>query len=287
MEQVTFKNNKNTLYIVSTPIGNLEDITYRAVNILKEVTHILAEDTRVTGVLLKKYNIDTKMISLHEHNEFEKTDLVVNLLNEGDIALVSDAGTPLVNDPGSILVKEVIKQGFNVSSIPGASAFLAGLVASGISSETFTYLGFLPRKDSKQKEFLNNYKLSNETLIVYESPNRINKTLKNLMEVFSNRSVTIGRELTKIFETYTRTTLLEASKMEWITRGEYVIIIEGNNEEIDENLSISELVAYYLDLGYDEKEAMRNTAKRLGISRRDVYEEFKVNKTWFYYNKTL
>src|SRR5690606_5033431 len=197
----TFDETKSTLYIVSTPIGNLKDITLRALDVLKEVDLVLAEDTRVSLKLLNHYDIHKPLLSYEKFNEKERVDTIINRLKENqNIALISDAGTPLLSDPGSILVNKVIEEGFNVVAVPGASALLTGLVISGIRTEPFTFLGFLPRKQSEAKKILINYYNRIETLVIYESPLRINDTLNLLYETLGNRYLVLTRELTKKFE---------------------------------------------------------------------------------------
>lgn len=273
--QQTFRNNKNTLYLVSTPIGNLEDMTFRAVNTLNECVVIFAEDTRVTKRLLDHYNIKTNLISYHEHEKYDKLDLVLKYLNEGDVCLVSDAGTPLISDPGDELVRFVIENGFNVSSIPGASASITALTSSNLNATPHLFLGFLPRKKGEMKSLLNEFKAVKSTLIIYESPFRVKETLKTVYEVYGNRLVTIARELTKIYETFIRTDLKEAIKMEHINKGEYVIMIEGFIKE-ENTLSIKELYDKYYNEGYREKVIFDKISKDLNVSKRDIYKEIKI-----------
>lgn len=277
MEQVSFKNNKKTLYLVSTPIGNLEDITYRAINTLNSVSIVFAEDTRTSSILFKHYNINTKMISYHEHEKYDKIDLVLNYLKNGeDVALISDAGTPGISDPGFELVLKVIEQGFNVVSIPGATASITALTSSGLLMQPHLFVGFLPRKTNEIKFELNKYINLKATLIIYESPFRVKNTLKLLHEVYGNRRVVLARELTKLFETITRTTLLESLDLEINTKGEYVILVEGYIEE-EIKLSIEELYEKYDNEGYKEKVIFEKIAKDLNISKKDVYQKIKID----------
>lgn len=275
--QKSFETNQKKLYIVSTPIGNLSDMTYRAVDVLKMVDVILAEDTRNSGILLKHYKIDTKMMSYHEFNKNEKEKLILEMLDEGkNIALISDAGTPGISDPGYEIIKSAIDQGFDVISIPGASAILTALVSSGLVIQPFTFIGFLPRKKSEAKSLLSTYVLRKETLVIYESPLRIDKTNGLLREILGNRKVSYARELTKKFETIYRMDLDKAMSETFDNRGEYVIVIEGNKEEIIYENSIADHVKKYMDLGHDEKEAMKLVAKDRKISKSDVYREYKI-----------
>lgn len=274
--QQTFKNNKNILYLVSTPIGNLEDITFRAINILKESIVIFAEDTRVSKQLLNHYNIDTKLISYHEHEKFDKLSLITDYLKEGNVCLISDAGTPLLSDPGFELVNHVINSGYNVTSIPGPSASITALTSSNLLVEPHLFVGFLPRKKGEIINKLNEFKTVKATLIFYESPFRVDETLKILYEVYGNRKVTIARELTKMFETYIRTNLKEAINMDHIKKGEYVILVEGYIKE-NNNYSIKELYDKYTLEGYKEKIVFEKISKELSISKRDVYKEIKID----------
>lgn len=276
--QESFRNDKKTLYLVSTPIGNLKDITYRAVEVLSNVEVIFAEDTRTSMRLLSHYNIKTKMKSYHEHNKLEKENDVLWYLENGfDVALISDAGTPGISDPGFEIANKVIEKGFNVSSIPGATASMTALVASGLKMQPNLFLGFLPRKESEITLFLNKYLTVDATLIFYESPFRIDKTINYLFEILGDRRVVIARELTKIYETFIRTTLKEAIKMEFINKGEYVILVEGFIQE-ESNLSVIDLFVKYQKLGLDDMTNMKLIAKELGISKREVYDKIKTNK---------
>lgn len=275
--QTSFKDKKPTLYIVSTPIGNLEDITYRAINILNEVSVVFAEDTRVSSKLFKHYGIKTNLISYYEERKYEKIDLVLDQLKAGlDVALISDAGTPGISDPGFELIEKVIENNFYVVSIPGATASIAALTSSGLKMQPHLFVGFLPRKESEIKSVLNEYRTVKATLIFYESPHRITKTLKSLLACLGNRKVVLARELTKMFETLDRTNLEEAINKEHNIKGEYVILVEGYVKEAIINPDINAYVDKYIKQGFSEKEAMRLTANELNISRRDVYQKIKV-----------
>lgn len=274
----TFDETKSTLYIVSTPIGNLKDITLRALDVLKEVDLVLAEDTRVSLKLLNHYDIHKPLLSYEKFNEKERVDTIINRLKENqNIALISDAGTPLLSDPGSILVNKVIEEGFNVVAVPGASALLTGLVISGIRTEPFTFLGFLPRKQSEAKKILINYYNRIETLVIYESPLRINDTLNLLYETLGNRYLVLTRELTKKFETTYRGELKDIKDEIFDTRGEYVIYVEGKLEKIivSDDIILKKMDEY-IKKGLLEKDAMKMVAKDLNISKKEVYQVIKI-----------
>jgi len=277
--QKSFKDPKPTLYVVATPIGNLKDMSYRAVEILNEVDLILAEDTRTSSVLLNHYNIKKQMMSYHEFNKDEKESHIINLLNEGkNLALISDAGTPGINDPGYEIIKKVIDSGFYVVSIPGASAILAAIVTSGLVIQPFTFLGFLPRKQAEMKKIVSDYIGRKETLVIYESPLRIGKTIQLIYQVLGERNISLARELTKAFETIIRTTLSQATQMEHNPKGEYVIIIEGDNlkqTEFDE--TIVEHVSRLIKQGETEKAAMKLVSVERSIPKSEVYQAFKID----------
>ena len=278
--QESFRNNKNSLYLVSTPIGNLSDITYRAIEVLKQVDIIFAEDTRLSKILLDHYGINKKTFSYFDHNEIVSGDKILNYLKEGkEVALISDAGTPGISDPGYLIAKEAIKEGFNVVSIPGVSALLAALVVSGLALQPFTFIGFLPRKESEKKAALEIYKYRKETIIIYEAPTRINNTLKTIYDILGNREIALAREMTKKYETIYRGYLSAFIDAEIVLKGEFVIIIEGNiSDDAFKDLSIINHITLYLRQGYDEKEAMKLVAKDLNISKSEVYKEYKIRR---------
>ncbi|MFH0767769.1 MAG: 16S rRNA (cytidine(1402)-2'-O)-methyltransferase [Bacillota bacterium] len=277
--QKSFKDQKPTLYVVSTPIGNLKDISYRAIEILNEVDVILAEDTRASSVLLNHYQIKKPMMSYHEFNKDEKESQIIALLDEGkNIALISDAGTPGINDPGYEIIKKVIDLGYYVVSIPGASAILAAIVTSGLIIQPFTFLGFLPRKQVEMKKTIENYVGRKETLVIYESPLRIGKTIKILYQILGDRKISLARELTKAFETIIRTSLHEAQDIEHNTKGEYVIIIEGDYQVqtiFDE--TIVDHVQRFVKSGMDEKKAMKQVSIERSIPKSAVYQAYKID----------
>lgn len=272
---------KGTLYLCATPIGNLEDMTYRAVRMLGEVELIAAEDTRHTRQLLTHFDIHTKLTSYHEHNKFEKGPELIDYMLEGhDLICVSDAGLPGICDPGSHLAQLAIEAGITVSPLPGANAGLSALICSGLDTTAFTFIGFLPKTAKKQQEVLEGVRSHKETLIFYEAPHHLKGTLKVMGKVLGGqRRAVLGRELTKKFEEFRRGTIAElmAYYEENEPRGEYVIIVEGAGEEAaaeeqEEALSPVELCHKLMEEGMAKKEAMRETAKRLGLSRRDVYQ---------------
>lgn len=277
---ITDSNEYGTLYLCATPIGNLEDMTYRAVRILGEVELIAAEDTRHTRQLLTHFAIHTKLTSYHEHNKFTKGPELIDYLRSGkDLVCVSDAGLPGICDPGSHLAELAIAQGIRVSPLPGANAGLSALICSGLDTTLFTFVGFLPRTAKKQQEKLGQVQDYAGTLIFYEAPHHLKGTLKAIYSVLGDRKAVLGRELTKKFEEFRRGTLSELlSYYESETpRGEFVILVAGTSENETKaepiiNASPVELCQKFIAEGMDKKEAMRKTAKTLGISRREVYK---------------
>ena len=277
----TEKNEYGVLYLSATPIGNLEDMTERAIRMLREADIIAAEDTRHTRKLLTHFDIHTPLTSYHEHNKLEKGPVLVKRLLDGEnIVCVSDAGLPGISDPGSHLAQLAIEAGIRVSPIPGANAALSALICSGLDTTMFTFVGFLPKTGKKSRELLAEISKRRETLIFYEAPHHLKKTLKELSDALGeNRRAAVARELTKRFEEFKRATLGEllAWYEEHEPRGEFVIIVSGA-EEAEESavaeteLSPVELVAQYESQGLSRKEAMREAAKQLGMSRRDVYK---------------
>ncbi|GKX32228.1 ribosomal RNA small subunit methyltransferase I [Vallitalea longa] len=270
------------LYLVATPIGNLEDITYRAVRLLNEVDVIAAEDTRHTKKLLNHFDIDTPLTSYHEHNKMEKGPYLVKKLEDGiNIALVTDAGTPGISDPGEDLVKLCLENNIEVTSAPGAVALITALILSGISTRRFVFEGFLPFDKKQRNSIMQKLAVEHRTIILYEAPHRLKQTLKQLLDILGNRNLAITRELTKKFEEINPTTLEEAIDKynDELPRGEYVLIIEGKpldelrNEEIEkwENISIKDHFDKYIKEGLDKKSAMKKVAKDRGTSKRDIY----------------
>jgi 16S rRNA (cytidine1402-2'-O)-methyltransferase len=266
------------LYIVSTPIGNLEDITLRAIRILKEVDLIACEDTRVTKKLLSHYQVQKPLTSYHEHNEEEKAKYLLSLLEAGkNIALVSDAGTPGISDPGYRLIRIASKNGVEVISIPGSNAAIAALSVSGLSSLSFTFFGFIPKSTKKRREFLEAIKEFSQTLIFFESPNRVTKTLNDALEIFGNRNVSISRELTKVFEETLRgeiSSIIEKLKQRKENRGEFTIVIEGKNKQNQVGKEIVEKeLKILMERGLSLKDTVKEVSRNLGLSKSKVYKE--------------
>lgn len=277
--QKTYEDNMSAkLYLVGTPIGNFQDMTYRAVDTLKYVDEIYCEDTRITGLLLKHFEIPTKMHSYHIYNEKELSLSIIEKIKSGkNIAVVSDAGMPSISDPGYLIATIAIQNDIDVCIIPGVSAGITALVGSGIPSNKFTFVGFLNSKDNKRKEELEQLKFKEETLILYEAPHRIKETLEMLNDIMPNREIVLARELTKKYEEYLRGTSKEILEVVEELKGEMVIIISGcqNEEKVAKliSLSIKEHYRFYIENGYENKEAMKLVAKDRGISKSEVYQE--------------
>jgi len=274
-------NKPGILYLCATPIGNLEDMTYRAVRLLGEVNRIAAEDTRHTRKLLTHYDIHTALTSYHEHNKFTKgPELIDYLLTGEDLVLVSDAGLPGIADPGSHLAQLAIAEGIQVTPLPGANAALSGLICSGLDTTIFTFVGFLPKTTKKKREILANLPKRPETLLFYESPHHLKATLKELAEVLGpDRPAAVGRELTKKFEEFIRGSLGSIAEhfQDNQPRGEFVIVVDGYNREADtdrvvETIEPADLVFQLVEAGLDKKAAMKQAAQQLSISKRDVYQ---------------
>ena len=267
------------LYIVATPIGNLEDITLRAINVLKNVDLIAAEDTRHTLKLLNHFEISKPLISNHRHNEDEKTNILIEKLKEGlDIALFSDSGTPGICDPGEAIIKKCIEEQIEVIPIPGACAMINALIASGIDTKEFIFLGFLPLNKKTRKEKLEEIKESKKTIILYEAPHKLLSTLKDLKEILENRQVVLARELTKIHEEFIRGNIEEIIKVSENLKGEMVLIIEKNDkiEEKNnfENLSLEEHYKLYENQGLQKKEIIKKIANDRGLNKNEIYQKF-------------
>lgn len=265
-----------TLFIVPTPIGNLEDITLRALRVLREVGLIAAEDTRTTRILLKHYEICTPLTSYHEHNKLTKLDVIFTALETGDVALVSDAGTPGISDPGYELIKEAIARGYRVEPLPGATALIPALVASGLPTDGFVYLGFLPRKERALRDFLKELGRERRTLICYESPNRLSDTLHSLYDMWGDRAVCVAREVSKVYEEFFRGNLSEALAHYTANppRGEIVIIIGGYVAEPEagwDAARVREALFARLDEGEPLSSAAKAVAQESGWERRAVY----------------
>ena len=276
--------NRGKLYVVGTPIGNLGDITLRAIETLKKVDIILAEDTRQTLKLLNHLEIQKSMISYHRHNEIDKINMVVGLLDEGkNIALVSDAGMPIISDPGQGLVHYLVENNYDIEVVPGVTALITGIVRSGMDSTRFTFEGFLSVSKRQRIKRLEELKNEIRTMIFYEAPHKILYTLKDMYEVFGNRNICICRELTKIHEEYRNTTFKEA--IEEIEtngiKGEIVLVVEGMSEvELEEKrqeelskIKPIDMVKQYMSQGMDKKEAIKKTAKEFGVNKNEIYKE--------------
>lgn len=276
--------NKGKLYIVGTPIGNLDDITIRAVNTLRNVDVILAEDTRQTLKLLNHFEISKHMISYHRHNEDDKIEKIVEILNSGkNLALVSDAGMPIISDPGHNLVKYLVKNNYDIEVVPGVTALITAIVKSGLDSTRFTFEGFLSVNKKQRKERLKSLVNETRTMIFYEAPHKILSTLKDMYEYFGNRDICIARELTKIHEEYRYTNFKDAiiNIEENGIKGEIVLVISGasenkineeKNKEIEQINSL-ELVKEYMKNGDTKKDAIKKVAKLKGVNKDVVYKE--------------
>ena len=267
------------LFVVATPIGNLEDISFRAIRILKEVDLIAAEDTRHTLKLLNYYEISKPMLSYHRHNEDIKTDILINKLLEGKkIALVSDAGTPGISDPGEAIIKECISKGIKVTSIPGACAMINALICSGINTKEFCFIGFLPLNKKNRKQKLEYISQENKTLIMYEAPHKLKTTIMDLEKILGKRQIVLARELTKIHEEFIRGTANEIIEKIEMLKGEFVIIIEGCEIKEEDNklieLSLEEHFKYYEREGLDKKEIIKKIAKDRSVSKNEIYKKF-------------
>lgn len=270
------------LYLCATPIGNLEDMTFRAVRVLGEVDFIAAEDTRHTRKLLTHFDLHTPLISYHEHNKFERGPELISMLLEGkSIAVVSDAGLPGIADPGSHLAELAIEEGITVTPLPGANAALSGLICSGLDTTSFLFIGFLPKTSKKRREVLESIAMTKATLLFYESPHRLKDTLKELIAVLGERKAVACRELTKKFEEFVRGSLssLQEHFQNNQPRGEFTLIIGGNTNESEEDIapsfadvSLQDAVKQLIEQGVEKKKAMKEVALRYKVSKRDVYQ---------------
>ena len=279
--------NQGKLYIVSTPIGNLSDISFRAVDTLKNVDLVLAEDTRNTMKLFHEFQIDTKLNSYHEHNKYDKADdLIIEILNGKNVALVSDAGTPLISDPGDVLIEKAINNNIDLIPVPGVTALITALTISGLNTKEFIFLGFLSDEKKERIKKLNENKLETKTLIFYISPHKFKKHMEDIIEVLGeDRKAALTRELTKIHEEVMRDTLhniYEKYKNE--IKGEIVLIVSGVSYEdkqnletnIFDNLTLKEHLDMYIKMGLSEKEAMKKVASDRNINKREVYKILKI-----------
>jgi len=267
-------DNSPSVYIVPTPIGNLEDMTFRAVNILKIVDVIFSEDTRVTLQLLNYFKIKKKLIHMDDHNEeIVKENVLTELKNGHNVAIVTDRGTPIISDPGYKTVKFLKDEGYNVIALPGATALIPALVASGISSEHFTFYGFLSSKEKKMYEELELLKDSEYTLVFYEAPHRIIRTLQAMIEVFGDRTISISREISKLHESIFVGKISQAIKTIEI-KGEFVIVVEANHEELSTDMSIIDNVNMYIKSGMSSMDAIKMVARERKTPKSIVYKEY-------------
>ena len=265
------------LYLIPTPIGNMEDMTYRSVRILSDVDVIFSEDTRVTQNLLSYFNISKKLISLHDHNEdFVKDSVLEYLKNGKNVGLVTDRGTPIISDPGYKTVKYVASYGFHVVALPGANAFVPALITSGIAPQPFTFYGFLDSRLKRKRNELEKLKFVQHTLIFYEAPHRILKTMELMLDIFGDREVSLSREISKKFESIYRGNISSLLSTLSDIKGEFVIIVSGNsNLSIDENdLSVSQQVDFYIENGMKKMDAIKLVARERNMKKNDVYSEY-------------
>ncbi len=274
LRNLNYQNEKSSLYLIPTPIGNLEDITMRALKVLKEIDLLYAEDTRVTRKLLSYYNIDKTPASLHEHNEIKRNDEILSNLEKGlNVGIVSDAGMPLVSDPGYLLVKSALEKGYNVIALPGANALLTGLVMSGLKPHPFVFLGFLDSRTNRRKHALERIKYYPETLVFYEAIHRIKKCLQDMYEILGDREFVIAREVTKAYEEIIRGKLSEFNELDEL-KGELVVMVEGYQEVIDNTLSIVQQVDYFIQSGLKKTEAMKRVSEMTNIPKNKIYQEY-------------
>ncbi|WZX99827.1 16S rRNA (cytidine(1402)-2'-O)-methyltransferase [Bacillus sp. FSL W7-1360] len=286
-EQKSFQQIGGTLYLVPTPLGNLEDMTFRAVRLLQEVDFIAAEDTRQTRKLCSHFEIATPLVSYHEHNKQQAGAALLQRMHDGlQVALVSDAGMPGISDPGEDLVRLCLEEDLKVISLPGANAALTALVASGLPCDTFYFYGFLKRHKKIRQQQLETLSHLQQTLLFYEAPHRLAETLRAMYDVFGDRRVVIARELTKKFEEYQRGTLAEA--LTWCdvgtVKGEFCIVVEGYTGEVKEDeswwqsLTERQHVDHYIMLGKPQKDALKQVAKDRALPKREVYQRYHNDK---------
>lgn len=268
------------LYLVATPIGNLEDISFRAIKILKEVDIIAAEDTRHTLKLLNYYQISKPLVSYHRHNEEVKKGILISkLLGGKNIAIVTDAGTPAISDPGEDIVKEAIENDINIIPIPGACAFVNALIASGLNTKEFSFYGFLPLNKKLREETFHKIVKENKTVIMYEAPHKLKKTLEDILEKIGDIYCVLAKELTKIHENFTRDNISNLLlNLQEDVKGEYIILLDLNNtyHEVNEleNMTVEEQYDYYQKLGLNKKEIIKQIAKNKEVSKNEIYQKF-------------
>ncbi len=272
------------LYLVATPIGNLDDITLRAINTLKEVDFIAAEDTRHSLKLLNHLNISKPLISYHRHNENIKSDLLIDkLLDNKNIALITDAGTPIISDPGEEIVKIALEKNIKVVPIPGACALISALISSGLNASSFSFLGFLPLNKKNRKQKLEEIQNSKNTVILYEAPHKLISTLQDLNKILENRKIVLAKELTKIHESFISGTANELLQKIENPKGEFVMVIEGNNNSENDyldfinSLSLEEHYQFYSSQGFSKNDIIKKIAKDKNVSKNEIYQHF-INK---------
>lgn len=279
MRQKSYDNSPS-LYLIPTPVGNMEDITLRSINTLKMVDFLLCEDTRVTQELLHKLEIKKRLIHSDDHNEDSLKEMVLSKLQEGlNIGLVTDRGTPIISDPGYKIVEFVSKNGFNVISLPGPTAFVPALTMSGLNPAPFLFYGFLNSKESKREKELESLKKLPYTIIFYEAPHRISDMLKSLLKIFGNRKLVLCREISKKYEEAIRGTIEEVLEIVDTLKGEMVVVVEGNLEQEDfSSMTILEHIHLYLEDGMTEKEAIKKVAVERDIPKSVVYKEYHIDR---------
>lgn len=272
------------LYLVATPIGNLDDITLRAINTLKEVDFIAAEDTRHSLKLLNHLNISKPLISYHRHNENIKSNLLIDkLLDNKNIALITDAGTPIISDPGEEIVKIALEKNIKVVPIPGACALITALISSGLNASSFSFLGFLPLNKKNRKQKLEEIQNSKNTVILYEAPHKLISTLQDLNKILENRKIVLAKELTKIHESFISGTANELLQKIENPKGEFVMVIEGNNNSENDyldfinSLSLEEHYQFYSSQGFSKNDIIKKIAKDKNVSKNEIYQHF-INK---------
>lgn len=273
-------DNSNSFYIVPTPIGNLDDITIRALNVLKNSDIILCEDTRTSSILLKHFNIKKKLISCHEYNEKIIVDKILYFLDNGfSLALITDQGTPIISDPGFFVVKDVVKAGYNVISLPGATAFVPALTSSGIAPSPFLFYGFLNSKKSKRLSELRELKNLPYTIIFYESVHRILDTLSDLLNVFGNRDISLSREISKLHEQIFRGKISEILNQLSDLKGEFVIVVSGNENVFNfGSLDVVEHVNLYISDGLSVNDSIKRVARERNVAKSIIYSEYHNRK---------
>lgn len=278
MIQKSYDKEISNCYIVPTPIGNMKDMTCRSVEVLKQVDAVFAEDTRVTGILLNNLDIKKKIYQNQKFNEAKASGVAVELLKEGkNIAVVTDRGTPLISDPGNVLVSEVIKNGFNVIALPGACAFVPALNMSNINQEKFLFYGFLSSKERQACHELEKLKSINFTIVLYEAPHRLYKTLQNIEKILGNIQISISREITKLHEEVFRGSVREALEIYKEVKGEIVIVIDNNKNEVDYEVSFKEVMDL-IKLGVKPNDAVKYVSKKNEVSRNILYSMYEEGK---------